>query len=384
MPKDNNHKENNEIRLFLILYKTIINYKKPIIINSIFITFFYLIYLFISNSFSSVYKVRQGYIISKRFSQFEIPSDTTKNNFICLINDTESVYSYAKSNQFLNSFVKQIEVKYPTETDDLKNNITFSSLKDNSFSIDIINADKQFARSIINDYSLFLNRSLINQIKQCNLVNYNNQIFHYKVLNDYSKNIINNIQSELLYSIDLPNFKENHTYFVDTPFNQNSILYTNSKNPYLKESAIIYIFFLIGPCIYILYHLIIKQIILDEEGLKNLLSYKFLGTLDKKDNTYNRFLIEKNIASLKTLGKEKNLGIIFIWGDSKKPFKKLFQINNKDAKFMEVDYRDAEIINNLDNLILVVQSFKTRRSDINKSRIYLDKFSEKVIGYFIY
>ena len=51
---------------------------------------------------------------------------------------------------------------------------------------------------------------------------------------------------------------------------------------------------------------------------------------------------------------------------------------------MEVDYRDAEIINNLDNLILVVQSFKTRRSDINKSRIYLDKFSEKVIGYFIY
>ena len=114
------------------------------------------------------------------------------------------------------------------------------------------------------------------------------------------------------------------------------------------------------------------------------MSYKFLGTLDKKDNTYNRFLIEKNIASLKTLGKEKNLGIIFIWGDSKKPFKKLFQINNKDAKFMEVDYRDAEIINNLDNLILVVQSFKTRRSDINKSRIYLDKFSEKVIGYFIY
>ena len=40
MPKDNNHKENNELRLFLILYKTIINYKKPIIINSIFITFF--------------------------------------------------------------------------------------------------------------------------------------------------------------------------------------------------------------------------------------------------------------------------------------------------------------------------------------------------------
>lgn len=390
MIKENINNEINEFRIFSILYKTLYKNKKPLIINFVFITIFYIIYLFLSGSFSTVYKVSQDLFIFKRLRKFEISSNPSLIDQSCLIFDTKSVYHFAKSNQFLNSFFSQIETKYPRKIDTINQNLKigpfFKDKEITFFSINIVDENKNIARSIINDYSVILNKSLIEQNNQCNLVNLNNQSFNFKSWQNYANTKNKSISSEFIYSLlDLPLIGTEDTYFVEIPTSNNlNEVFRESNNINLKKSLIIYFLFLIGPYIYILYFLLSKGKILDKEGFKKLMSYKFLGTFDKKDTKYNSLLIENNISYLKSSSEDKTLGIIFLWGNGKKTFEKLFQFNNQNTKFIEVDYTNEEIINKIDNLIVVVQKFKTSKFDINKSRIYLDKFSEKVIGYLIY
>ena len=180
MTRDNINNEINEFRIFSILYKTVLKNKKTLIINSIFITIFYIIYLLLSGSFSTTYKVSQDLIIFKRLRKFEISSNSPLKDESCLIFDTKSVYYFAKSNQFLNSFFSQIEVKYPRNIYEIKQNFKIGPFAKNFFSVDVVDENQNIASSIINDFSLILNKSLIDQNKQCNLVNFKNQSFNFK------------------------------------------------------------------------------------------------------------------------------------------------------------------------------------------------------------
>lgn len=392
MNKENINNEINDIRIISIIYKTILKIKKPLIINTILITFIYTIYLFLSETFSSKYKVSQDFLIYSKIKPIEIPRKTPilvgqeipYKEVNCIIVSHKSVYSYAKSNEFLNLFFSKINGKYPRNINNLKNNLVIGSYSNNIFSIDIVDENKSIGNSIINDFSLLLNKLLMEKSNDCNSVAIDNQNFNFRNWFNYHEIANENKPGKVLYPT-IPNINPHTTYFIELPFNNNQKTISRySKNKNFKISIIIYSIFLIAPLIYMLCFFLYKGTVLDNEGFKKLLRYKFLGTFEKKDDVFNKTLIKNNISEIETLSKGNKIGIIFLWEYNRKPIQNLFDLKNINSNFLEIDYKDLKSIRNLNNLIFVVKRFETKASVINKTNVYLELFKEKVIGYFIY